>query len=101
MHPFHLLVRRRNETEPRRIDFSAESADHAFVWRAMRPMVRMSSSGMAARCLPDDESDANIWERHPVSHAAQEGSPAILCIVGLMIASQIAGRPEPGVPVAS
>lgn len=75
MRPFHLLVRGRDETEPRRIDFRAESPDHAFVVARNETdgsHVELWDGGtLLARMT---KSDANIWKLHPVTHAARERS---------------------------
>lgn len=73
MRPFHLLVRGRKESEPRRIDFRAESPDHAFVVARNETdgsHVELWDGGtLLARMT---KSDANVWKLHPVTHAARE-----------------------------
>ncbi len=73
MRPFHLLVRGRDETEPRRIDFRAESPDHAFVVARNETdgshVELWDGSTLLARMT---KSEANIWKLLPVTHAAHE-----------------------------
>lgn len=67
MRPFHLIMQGADAPEPRRVDFEAESPDHAFqvarnetdgtqveLWEGSKLLARMT------------KGDANIWQLLPV-----------------------------------
>lgn len=70
MRAFHLLLLDHGSDEPRRVDFSAESPDHAFqVARNEREGIHVElwdSDRLLARMT---KSEANIWKLLPIANA--------------------------------
>ncbi len=68
MRPFHMVMKNSTDTRPRRVDFHAESPDHAFqiarneadgvhveLWEGAKLLARMTKSG------------ANMWKLLPTT----------------------------------
>lgn len=75
MRPFHLLVHDVHAREPRRVNFSAESPDHAFqVARNESEGVRVELWDGATLLASMTKAGAGMWQLLPLSREPEQAS---------------------------